>query len=208
LASKTVRTAPLTLGLTGGIGSGKSTVAQLLVARGAALIDADAISRAATAPGGAAIPLIAAQFGAAFVDADGGMRRDLMRQHVFDNPDARARLEAIVHPVVGQQIAAQLQAHTLAGAACIVFDIPLLVESGHWRRRLQRVLVVDCSAATQISRVMARSGLAADQVQAIITTQASRAQRLAAADAVLCNDGLALPALAALVQQMASQFGL
>jgi dephospho-CoA kinase len=136
------------------------------------------------------------------------MRRDAMRQHVFDNPDARARLEAIVHPVVGQQIAAQQQAHTQAGAACIVFDIPLLVESGHWRRRLQRVLVVDCSAATQISPVMARSGLAADQVQAIITTQASRAQRLAAADAVLCNDGLALPALAALVQQMASQFGL
>jgi dephospho-CoA kinase len=208
LASKTVSAAALTLGLTGGIGSGKSTVAQMLAELGAAVIDADAISRVATAPGGAAIPMIAAQFGGEFIDADGGLRRDAMRQHVFGNPAAKARLEAIVHPLVGQHIAAQKHAHTQAGAACIVMDIPLLVESGHWRMSLQRVLVVDCSAATQTSRVVARSGLSADQVQAIIAAQASRAQRLAAADAVLCNDGISLPALGVLVRQIAAQFGL
>jgi dephospho-CoA kinase len=200
--------AALTLGLTGGIGSGKSTVAQMLAALGAVVVDADALSRAATAPGGAAIAPIAAQFGAEFVDSDGGLKRDHMRQHVFGNAGAKALLEAIVHPVVGQQMAAQTQAHVESGATCVVLDIPLLVESGHWRQSLQRLLVVDCSADTQISRVMARSGLPADQIQAIIRAQASRAQRLAAADVVLCNDGISLPALAALVRQAATRFGL
>lgn len=203
-----MRSSPLILGLTGGIGSGKSTVAQLLGEQGAAVIDADAISRASTAAGGAAIALIQAQFGAAFVGADGAMNRERMRQHVFANPAAKAQLEAIIHPLVGQQIAAHTQAHAAAGAACIVLDIPLLVESGHWRKRLQRVLVVDCSAATQTRRVIARSGLPAEQVQAIIAAQASRSQRLAAADVVLCNEGISLSELAALVQQIAPQFGL
>lgn len=203
-----MRTGPLLLGLTGGIGSGKSTVAGLLAARGAAVIDADAISRATTASGGAAIALIQAQFGADFVGADGALHREQMRQHVFGNPSAKARLEAIIHPLVGQQIAAQQQLHTAAGAPCIVFDIPLLVESGHWRKRLHRVLVVDCSEASQTSRVVARSGLATGQVQAIIAAQASRAQRLAAADVVLCNDGISLSELATLVHQTAPQFGL
>lgn len=196
------------MGLTGGIGSGKSTVAQLLAARGAAVIDADAISRATTATGGDAIPLILAQFGADFVDRHGALNRDHMRQHVFSNPAAKAQLESIIHPLVAQQIALQAQTHGNAGAACIVFDIPLLVESAHWRRTLQRILVVDCSPATQVSRVTARSGLAAAEVQNIIAAQASRGKRLAAADVVLCNDGISLPALAALVEQIAPQFGL
>ncbi len=200
--------APFLLGLTGGIGSGKSTVAQLLAAHGAAVIDADAISRATTATGGAAMPLILEQFGPAFATADGALDRAHMRQHAFAHPEARARLEAIIHPLVGQQIAAQRQAFADAGKRCIVFDIPLLVESGHWRRALQRVLVVDCSAATQISRVMARSGMAADQVQAVIDAQASRNTRLKAADVVLCNDGISLTELAALAQLIAPQFGL
>lgn len=203
-----MRTTPFTLGLTGGIGSGKSTVAQMLATHGAAVIDADAISRSTTAAGGAAIPQILAQFGAAFVTADGALNREQMRLHVFSNPQAKAQLEAIVHPLVGQQIADQAQAHGAAGKACIVFDIPLLVESGHWRKRLQRVLVVDCSEATQVSRVTARSGLPADQVQHIMAAQASRSRRLAAADTVLCNDGMGLPALAEMVRQMAPQFGL
>jgi dephospho-CoA kinase len=203
-----MRTGPFTLGLTGGIGSGKSTVAALLAEHGAAVIDADAISRASTATGGTAIALIVAQFGAAFVDAHGSLNRDRMRQHIFSNPKAKAQLEAIIHPLVSQQIAAQAQAHTDAGAACIVFDIPLLVESAHWLKTLQRIVVVDCSSATQISRVTARSGLAASDVQNIIAAQSSRSRRLAAADVVLCNDGISLPALAALVEQIAPQFGL
>ena len=200
--------APFALGLTGGIGSGKSTVAQLLADCGAAVIDADAISRACTAPGGAAMPQILAQFGPDFVAPDGALAREHTRQHVFAHPPSRARLEAIIHPLVGHQIAAQAQAFAQNGKRCIVYDIPLLVESGHWRKKLRRVLVVDCSAATQISRVAARSGLAPDQVQAIIQAQSSRASRLAAADAVLCNEGISLSALAALVQQTAPQFGL
>ena len=196
------------LGLTGGIGSGKSTVAGLLADCGAAVIDADAISRATTAAGGAAMPMVLAQFGPDFVATNGALNREAMRQHVFAKPAAKAALEAIIHPLVGQQIAALTQTYSDADKACIVFDIPLLVESGHWRRTLQRVLVVDCSPATQVSRVTARSGLKAPAVQAIMAAQASRKQRLAAADAVLCNDGISLPALAALVRQMAPQFGL
>ena len=201
-------TTPFTLGLTGGIGSGKSTVAQMLATHGAAVIDADTISRSTTAVGGAAIPQILAQFGDAFVTAEGALNREQMRLHVFSNPQAKAQLEAIVHPLVGREIADQAHAHGSAGKACIVFDIPLLVESGHWRKRLHRILVVDCSEATQVNRVTVRSGLAADQVQHIMAAQASRNRRLAAADTVLYNDGIGLPALAGLVQQMAPQFGL
>jgi dephospho-CoA kinase len=196
------------LGLTGGIGSGKSTVAQMLATLGAAVIDADAISRASTAAGGSAMPQIRSQFGPTFVAADGALNREAMRQHIFSNPSAKATLEAIIHPLVGQHIAAEVRAHRNAGVACIVCDIPLLVESGHWRKTLRRILVVDCSAATQIARVMARSGLSANDVQPIIAAQASRNQRLAAADVVLCNDGISLPELAERIRQMGPQFGL
>ncbi len=196
------------LGLTGGIGSGKSTVAQLLADLGAGVIDADAISRSTTAAGGAAIPLIQSQFGPSFVCSDGTLDRERMRQHIFADPKAKLLLEGIIHPLVGQQIAAQAKELVDAGTTCLVFDIPLLVESGHWRKSLQRVLVIDCSTATQVSRVMARSGLAMADVERIIAAQASRAQRLAAADLVLLNDGVSLPELAVQVAQIGRQFGL
>jgi dephospho-CoA kinase len=196
------------LGLTGGIGSGKSTVAHMLVERGAGLIDADAISRACTASGGAAMAAIRTQFGADFIDGDGALQRARMRQQVFDDPQAKTRLEAIIHPLVAEQIAQQSRAFEAAGRRCIVYDIPLLVESGHWRRRLQRILVVDCSAATQSQRVQARNALSAQAVEKIMAAQASRAQRLRAADSVLFNDGITLEALALAVHRIAAQFGL
>ena len=198
----------LRIGLTGGIGSGKSTVLQMLQAHGAAGIDADAISRATTAPGGAAIPLVAQHFGPEFVGTDGALDRARMRERAYRDPDARRQLEAIIHPLVGQEVERQAQAGVAAGARCIVFDIPLLVESGRWRSRLDRVLVVDCSPAVQVSRVVARSGLAPAEVEAIIAAQAPRALRLAAADLVICNEALTLEALRAEVAQAALRFGL
>ena len=190
----------LRLGLTGGIGSGKSTVAQMLAGHGAALIDADAISRATTAAGGAAIAAIAAQFGAQAINADGAMNRDVIRQRVFADPAAKRQLEAIIHPLVSQESARQAESARHAGSAWVVFDIPLLVESTRWRQQLDKVLVVDCEEATQISRVMARQGDAhswtRDAVEKIIASQASRSQRRAAADWVIYNDGINLEALA------------
>jgi dephospho-CoA kinase len=198
----------LHLGLTGGIGSGKSTVLQMLVARGAASIDADAISRSVTAPGGPAIPHIVQRFGPGFVDAQGALDRGRMREHAYADPAARKQLEAIVHPLVGAEIEHQVQAAAAAGHRVIVFDIPLLVESGRWRRQLDRILVVDCAPETQVQRVVARSGLAPDEVRAIIAAQAPRGLRLAAADLVICNEALNLQELAAEVGQAAATFGL
>jgi dephospho-CoA kinase len=199
---------PYRLGLTGGIGSGKSTVASLLAEQGAGVMDADAISRASTAPGGAAISLIQAQFGQHFISPDGALDRERMRQHIFEDPKARAQLEQIIHPLVGREMAAQAQRLADAGKRCLVFDIPLLVESGHWRKSLARVLVVDCSTATQITRVGARSAMPTAEVQKIIEAQASRRQRLAAADFVLYNDGISIAELATQVRQIGRQFGL
>lgn len=198
----------LRLGLTGGIGSGKSTVARLLVERGAVLIDADAISRAATAPGGKAIVPIAEAFGPEAIDASGALDRDAMRKRVFTDPSAKARLEGIIHPLVGIEIATQAQHADTTGAACIVFDIPLLVESGHWRKSLHRILVVDCLESTQVARVASRNGLLPADVEKIILTQATRSQRLAAADVVLFNDGISIDTLARLTAEIAPQFGL
>ena len=196
------------IGLTGGIGSGKSTVARALVACGAALVDADAISRQLTAPGGAAIGELATVFGAEIIDAQGAMDRNRMRQMAFADPAVKQQLEAIIHPLVSQESIRQASSAAAAGYACIVFDIPLLVESGRWRQRVDRVLVVDCSHATQIARVMARNALPREAVEKIIAGQASRIQRLAAADACICNEGLSLPALERLVRQLAACFGL
>jgi dephospho-CoA kinase len=196
------------IGLTGGIGSGKSTVLAMLQELGAAAIDADAISRATTAAGGAAIARIAQQFGPEFIDAAGALDRDRMRERAYAHPESRRELEQIIHPLVGEEIARQVDAATAAGARCIVFDIPLLVESGRWRRQLDRVLVVDCAPQTQVERVVARSGLAPDAVRAIIAAQAPRALRLAAADLVICNEGLTLAELRNVVQQAALSFGL
>ncbi|HSV36879.1 MAG TPA: dephospho-CoA kinase [Ramlibacter sp.] len=196
------------VGLTGGIGSGKSTVLQMLAQLGAATIDADAISRSTTASGGAAITGILARFGPEFITADGALDRTRMRERAYADPEARRQLEAIIHPLVGQESARQVQAALDAGVACIVFDIPLLVESGRWRAQVDRVMVVDCAPQTQVDRVVLRSGLTADEVRAIMAAQASRAQRLAAADIVICNEGLSLDALRDNVVQVARRLGL
>jgi dephospho-CoA kinase len=197
------------IGLTGGIGSGKSTVAGMLAARGAAVIDADAISRGVTAPGGRAIEAIAQVFGPHMIAADGAMNRQAMRERVFQDPEAKRQLEAIIHPLVSQITTEQTQWALERHHTCLVFDVPLLVESGErWRRQLDRVLVVDCDAATQRQRVMARNGLAAEEIDRIISQQASRAQRLACADTVIVNQSINLHELAVQVSQVAADFGL
>lgn len=199
---------PRRIGLTGGIGSGKSTVLRVLADLGAATADADAISRQVTAAGGAAIPAIRERFGPDFIAADGSLDRARMRTHAFAHPTARRELEAIIHPLVAEAhrgIEARAQAE---GRACLVFDVPLLVESGRWRAQLDRVMVVDCRPETQVARVMARSGLADAEVRAIIAAQAPRERRLAAADIVIFNEGLSLDGLAQAVREAARGFGL
>ena len=197
------------LGLTGGIGSGKSTVANLLAARGAAVVDADAIARAVTAPHGSAMPAIAKTFGNDFVDADGALNRDRMRALAFSDPDAKKRLEAIVHPLVSQETQRQTEAAIQSGHRCVVFDVPLLVESGErWRKQVDRVVVVDCDGETQRQRVVARSGLALDEIDRIMAQQAPRSARLAVADALIFNQDLPLSELEAKVAHLAANFGL
>lgn len=198
----------LRVGLTGGIGSGKSTVLGMFADLGAAVIDADAISRSVTAPGGAAIAQVALRFGSGFINADGAMDRNRMRDHAYADPLARKLLEAIIHPLVGAESARLVQAALAGGTRCIVFDIPLLVESGRWRREVDQVAVIDCSAQTQIGRVVARSALTPQQVESIIAAQAPRALRLAAADVVICNEALTLAQLQAEVARAAQRFGL
>lgn len=197
-----------TLGLTGGIGSGKSTVSAMLVELGAALIDADANARAVTAPGGAAIDAIRAAFGADAITPEGAMDRARMRALAFSDPAAKQRLESIVHPLVGELGARQHEAARVSGRACVVYDIPLLVESGRWRAQLDAVLVVDCGTDTQVARVVQRSGLSEEAVLAIIAAQVPRTARLAAADAVIHNDGISLDQLRKEVQGFALAFGL
>ena len=196
------------IGLTGGIGSGKSTALAVLARRGAAPIDADAISREVTALGGAAIPAIAAQFGPEFITPEGALDRVRMRELAYARPESRKELEAIIHPLVGAAIEQQVERAAAEGRRCAVFDIPLLVESGRWRRQLDRVLVIDCSEQTQIERVVARSGLTPEAVRAIIAAQAPRALRLAAADFVICNEGLSLAQFEAEVASVAEALGL
>jgi dephospho-CoA kinase len=180
------------IGLTGGIGSGKSTVANVLVALGAHLVDTDAIAREITAPGGAAIAPLRAAFGDDMVDASGALDRARMRALAFGSAAAKAQLEAVLHPMIGQE--AQRRA-AQAGDHTVVFDVPLLGEHSVWRQRCERILVVDCSAATQIERVMQRSGWPREQVQAVIAQQLPREHRLRIADAVIHNDGIGLQAL-------------
>jgi dephospho-CoA kinase len=178
----------LRIGLTGGIGSGKSTVGRLLAQLGAIVIDTDLIARQMTQPGGAAIEPIAREFGLALVASDGALDRVRMRELVFSDPGAKQRLEAILHPLIG--IETERLAAVSRGKPALVFDVPLLVESGRWRDRLDKVLVVDCHEATQIERVVQRSGWTVQAVQAVIDSQAQRSQRRASADAVIFNDGI------------------
>lgn len=189
----------LHIGLTGGIGSGKSTVARLLVERGAVLIDTDAIARSLALPGGAAIEAIRAEFGPEVIDSTGAMDRGRMRELVFADAQAKVRLEAILHPMIGLECNRQALA---AAGKTTVFDVPLLTESSHWRTRVDRVLVVDCTHETQVARVMARSGWTREAVLAVIAQQASRARRRAIADAVIHNEGLTLDELARQVDML------
>ncbi|MET1116943.1 MAG: dephospho-CoA kinase [Comamonas sp.] len=196
------------LGVTGGIGSGKSTFAAMLAARGAVHIDADQIARAVTAAGGAAMAPIAAAFGAELIGEDGGLQRERMRALAFAEPSARARLEAIVHPLVGQATAERIAQAEQSDAALLVLDIPLLVESGRWSSQLDQVLVVDCRESTQIERVMQRSQLAPEAIERILAAQATRPARRAAADIIIYNDTQDLERLRAHAVRIAALFGL
>jgi len=183
----------LRIGLSGGIGSGKSSVARRLAALGALVVDTDALAHALTAPGGGAIAAIAAAFGDDMIATDGAMDRAKMRALVFGDPAQRQRLEAILHPMIGE--ATRAQASRAGAGQAVVFDVPLLTESGTWRARVDRVLIVDCSTATQVARVVARSGWTAEAVQRTIAQQATREQRRAIADAVIFNETLTLSQL-------------
>jgi len=174
------------VGLTGGIGSGKSTVADMFAAHGVPIVDTDAVAHALTAPGGAAIPAIREAFGEAVIAEDGALDRAAMRTIVFGDAAARRKLEAILHPMIGH--CCELMIEEATGPYTIVV-VPLLVESGRWRERVDRLLVVDCPVETQIARVMQRNRFERAQVEAIIATQATREARLAAADDVVDNGG-------------------
>ena len=200
---------PVRLGLTGGIGSGKSTVAAFMAQAGAAVMDADAISRSLTQAGGQAIPAILAEFGEQLIAPDGAMDREAMRARVFSNPQSKRQLEAIIHPLVGQVLQEESHAALAAGHACLVYDVPLLVESGErWRRQVDWICVVDCEVETQIQRVMHRNQLSRAEIERIISQQASRQQRLDCADAVIFNEGIDLAQLKQLVHEMMARFGL
>ncbi len=190
----------LRVGLTGGIGSGKSTVAAMLQALGAWLIDTDAISRSLTAAGGAAIEALRAHFGPDSITATGALDRDWMRERAFADPQLKRQLEAILHPMIGA--ATEQQAAAADKAPWVVFDVPLLVESGRWRSRVDRVLVVDAPADVQIARVLRRSQWTRAAIDQVIAQQASRATRRAAADAVIDNRGDSIDALRADVEQL------
>ena len=193
------------VGLTGGIGSGKSTVAGFLREAGAVVVDTDAISRGLTLAGGAAMPAIAQAFGADFVTADGALERERMRALVFSDASAKRRLESILHPVITTEALAQADA--AKAAPLVVFDVPLLVESSRWRPRVARVLVIDCAVETQIARVLKRPGWTRERVDGALAAQTSRQARRAAADAVLLNDGIALVTLRNEVLGLAARWG-
>lgn len=187
------------IGLTGGIGSGKSTVAGVWVGLGATLVDTDAIARELTIAGGAAMPDVQREFGDAVIDAAGSLDRERMRTLAFGDPTAKRRLEAILHPLIGT--AALARAERAAGV--VLFDVPLMTETSVWRGRCDRVLVVDCSEQTQVARVMRRSGWSNEQVHRVIAQQAPRSARRAIADAVIDNDEpRSLAALQAAVQAL------
>ena len=193
---------PFVIGLTGGIGSGKSAAADEFARLGATLVDTDVIAHALTAPGGAAIAPLRTLFGEDCIDASGAMDRAKMRARVFADPTARKRLEGILHPLIRRESAARVAAAT---GAYVVLVVPLLVESADYRARVDRVLVVDCPLELQVSRVRARSGLSEDEARRIIAAQVSRETRLAAADDVIDNSGT-LEALHAQVRRLHQRY--
>lgn len=193
---------PFVIGLTGGIGSGKSAAADEFARLGATLVDTDAIAHALTAPGGAAIDAVRTVFGDACIDASGAMDRAKVRARVFADPSARRRLEDILHPLIRQESTARVAA---AAGAYVVLVVPLLIESADYRSRVDRVLVVDCPVELQLARVRARSGLSDDEARRIVAAQVSRETRLAAADDVIDNSGT-LETLYAQVQRLHQRY--
>lgn len=177
------------IGLTGGIGSGKTAVSDLLGKLGAGVIDTDLIAHQITAPVGPAIPLIEEQFGPEYIDATGALNRGKMRTLVFGDPQARLSLEAITHPLIRKETIRQANRLNQEGASYLVFVVPLLIESGSWQELIDYLVVVDCPIETQIERVMHRSNLPRAEVENILKAQASRQERLAAADMVIENQG-------------------
>jgi len=193
------------IGLTGGIGSGKSTLGQMLQERGYPLINADEISHALTAAQGAAIEPIRERFGPEFIAADGALDRARMRQLVFNDAAAKHRLQAVLHPLILAGIQSAEASIKDKGNSLVVIDIPLLVESAHWRAVLQQVIVVDCEEETQVARVMQRNKLSAAEVRQIMANQVSRERRLAAADMVVFNNSDQLADLQQQAQTMCLQ---
>jgi dephospho-CoA kinase len=194
------------VGLTGGIGSGKSAVADLFAAHQASVIDTDVVSHMLTAAGGAAMPPIRAAFGERMIMPDGALDRAAMRAYVFAQPEARQRLEAILHPLIRAEVDRLVNAESLRSHYLYtVLVVPLLVESGTYRQRVQRIAVVDCSETTQVRRVMARNGLSQNEVERILQAQATRAERLAIADDVIENEGQ-LATLAPQVAQLHEKY--
>lgn len=188
------------IGLTGGIGSGKSAVADLFAVHRVPVIDTDVVSHMLTAASGEAMPSIRADFGENMVMPDGALDRAAMRAHIFAQPEERKRLEAILHPLIRAEVERRINVeNSRNNPSYIILVVPLLIESGTYRRRVQRIAVVDCSEATQVRRVMARNGLSQNEVERILQAQATRAERLAVADDVIENDGQ----LAALTPQVA-----
>ncbi len=183
--SKNSQPAFFSLGLTGGIGSGKSTVARLFAEHGAGIVDMDDIAHRLTAPGGKAMDVIRREFGKAYISEDGSLDRARMRERVFQEPSARKKLEDILHPMIRED--ARDQASRLK-KDYVIFVIPLLTEQPVWQEMTSRILVVDCPEELQIKRVMTRSGMTRQQVESIMATQATRAERKAVADDVILND--------------------
>jgi len=179
-------TRKLVVGLTGGIGSGKSAAADEFERLGATVVDTDAIARELTEPGGAALPHIKALFGERFIAPGGAMDRKAMRESVFSDPAARQSLEGLLHPMIRAEAERRIDQ---AAGLYVVYVVPLLIESQAPRRRADRILVIDAPEEVQVSRVVARSGLAAAAVRDIMAAQASRAERRAAADDVIDNAG-------------------
>ena len=177
---------PYIVGLTGGIGSGKSAATAHFAALGASVVDTDLIAPALTAPGGAAIDAIRRTFGADMLTPDGSLDRAAMRALAFQRPAARRQLEAILHPMIRDESARQCRE---APGPYVMLAVPLLIESGTYRERCNRICVVDCPEALQVARVRQRNALAEEQVRSIMAAQASRAQRLAVADDVIDNRG-------------------
>ena len=176
---------PFCIGLTGGVGSGKTSAARIFQKLGAAVVDTDEIAHDLTRPGGAAVAAIRSEFGADYVAADGGLDRAKMRRLVFADAVARKKLEAILHPLIRKDSQARIAA---AQQPYVLVVVPLLLETGAYRELIGRVLVIDCDEERQIARAMKRSALSSDEVRAIMAAQLPRAKRLAAADDVLHND--------------------